>query len=236
MPAIPRPPMTRPSPSPAATSRVSASKRPASWRRRSLPPSRRASPSSRSSTPCSSVAKDGTRAAIADIAERRGRAAGQRSCGGGGDVPRGHRRILADGRRLQPGAPHKAGVPTDAYQPSRLHSIEELPLALGFALVNGGAFRKSIEDGINSGRDTDSIGVMAGAILGAMHGEAVIDAADRMQLDTCQSVRPHRRRRPLRRGRRGHLRRRPRSRARSAVETRDSLLPAPAELPKAVNQ
>ena len=80
-------------------------------------------------------------------------------------------------------SPDKAGMPTDAYQPSRLHAIEELPLALGFAIVNGGAFRRSIEDGINSGRDTDSIGVMAGAILGAMHGEAVIDAADLALLD-----------------------------------------------------
>ena len=50
----------------------------------------------------------------------------------------------------------KAGVATAAYQPSRLGAIEELPLALGFALANEGAFRKSIEDGINSGRDTDS--------------------------------------------------------------------------------
>jgi ADP-ribosylglycohydrolase len=80
-------------------------------------------------------------------------------------------------------SPDKAGMPTDAYQPSRLHAIEELPLALGFAVVNDGAFRKTVEDGINSGRDADSIGVMAGAILGALHGEAVIDAADLALLD-----------------------------------------------------
>jgi ADP-ribosylglycohydrolase len=78
----------------------------------------------------------------------------------------------------------KAGVPTAAYQPSRLGAIEELPLALGFILFNDGDFRRSIEDGINSGRDTDSIGVMAGAILGALHGEAVIAAADRATLDS----------------------------------------------------
>jgi hypothetical protein len=75
-------------------------------------------------------------------------------------------------------SPAKAGMPTDAYQPSRLHAIEELPLAIGFAVVNDGAFRQTVEDGINSGRDTDSIGVMAGAILGALRGEAVIDATD----------------------------------------------------------
>ena len=78
----------------------------------------------------------------------------------------------------------KAGVATDAYQPSRKSAIEELPLALGFALAAEGDFRKAIEDGINSGRDTDSIGVMAGAILGALHGEAVIAEADRELLDS----------------------------------------------------
>jgi ADP-ribosylglycohydrolase len=84
--------------------------------------------------------------------------------------------------------PERAGRLATAYQPSRLGSIEELPLALGFALVNGGDFRKSIEDGINSGRDTDSIGVMAGAILGAMHGESVIVEADRLQLDAANRL------------------------------------------------
>ena len=78
----------------------------------------------------------------------------------------------------------KAGIATDAYQPSRKSSIEELPLALGFAIAAEGDFRKAIEDGINSGRDTDSIGVMAGAILGALHGEAVIADADRKLLDS----------------------------------------------------
>jgi ADP-ribosylglycohydrolase len=80
--------------------------------------------------------------------------------------------------------PEKVGRLTDAYRPSRLQAIEELPLALGFCLLNQGDFRASIEDGINSGRDTDSIGVMAGAILGALHGEAVIDQADLAQLNS----------------------------------------------------
>lgn len=71
--------------------------------------------------------------------------------------------------------PEKAGVPTMAYQPSRLMSIEELPMALAFCLLREGAFRPAVEDSINSGRDTDSIGVMSGAILGALHGEAIIE-------------------------------------------------------------
>ncbi|MBV8043085.1 ADP-ribosylglycohydrolase family protein [Pluralibacter sp.] len=78
---------------------------------------------------------------------------------------------------------HKAGRATDAYCPSRLNTIEELPIALGFAVINEGDFYKTIQDGINSGRDTDSIGVMAGAILGALHGANIIDPAIACQLD-----------------------------------------------------
>lgn len=73
--------------------------------------------------------------------------------------------------------PEKAGVATAAYQPSRLMAIEELPLTLAFLLLNKGDFSKTIEDAVNSGRDTDSIAIMAGAILGAMQGETVIDTA-----------------------------------------------------------
>ncbi|WP_235890734.1 ADP-ribosylglycohydrolase family protein [Pararhizobium mangrovi] len=85
--------------------------------------------------------------------------------------------------------PEKAGVATAAYQPSRLMSIEELPLALAFAAMNEGDFARTIEDAINSGRDTDSIGVMSGAILGALHGETVIDAATLDHLDTTNKLR-----------------------------------------------
>jgi ADP-ribosylglycohydrolase len=82
----------------------------------------------------------------------------------------------------------RAGVASAGYQPSRFQSIEELPLALGFSIVAQGDFRKSILDGINSGRDTDSIGVMAGAILGAMHGDTVIEPRDAMLLDTANRL------------------------------------------------
>jgi ADP-ribosylglycohydrolase len=64
----------------------------------------------------------------------------------------------------------KVGIPSNHYTPSRLFSIEELPMALGFMILNDGEFYKSLYDGINSGRDTDSIGVMTGVILGAMQG------------------------------------------------------------------
>ncbi|MGK9167223.1 ADP-ribosylglycohydrolase family protein [Inquilinus limosus] len=131
-----------------------------------------------------SLAKDGTRAAIADIAEAARRLRPHRA---------DHARVTAEfqeiiGRYSSMGDdvhrhPERSGLPTHDYTPSRLRSIEELPLALGFCLINDGDFRASVLDGINSGRDTDSIGCMAGAILGAMHGEAVIDPAERDLLD-----------------------------------------------------
>lgn len=72
----------------------------------------------------------------------------------------------------------KVGIPSNHYTPSRLFSIEELPLALAFIVYNDGEYYKSILDGINSGRDTDSIGVMVGVILGAMYGTKFIEEED----------------------------------------------------------
>jgi ADP-ribosylglycohydrolase len=72
----------------------------------------------------------------------------------------------------------KLGLPSNHYTPSRLWSIEELPIALGFIVYNDGEFYKTLYDGINSGRDTDSIGVMIGVILGAMYGSTVINDED----------------------------------------------------------
>jgi ADP-ribosylglycohydrolase len=130
------------------------------------------------------LAKDGTKAAIADIAE-----VARRLRGTGAShqvVCQAFHTAIA---RYSPmgddvnHTPEKVGRVTDAYRPSRLNAIEELPMALGFCLINDGDFRRSIEDGINSGRDTDSIGVMAGAILGVLHGEAVVEAGDLALLD-----------------------------------------------------
>jgi ADP-ribosylglycohydrolase len=129
------------------------------------------------------LAKDGTRDAIAAVADLAPGLTGRDHA----EVVEAFHAAIAPFSPMGDDVNHtsaKAGRLSGAYQPSRLGSIEELPLALGFALVNGGDFRRSIEDGINSGRDTDSIGVMAGAILGAMHGEAVIVEADRQTLDS----------------------------------------------------
>ena len=135
------------------------------------------------------LAKDGTRTAIIAIAETaRGLRASGTDHASACDAFHGviaRYSVMGDDVNHMP---EKVGRPTDAYRPSRLQAIEELPLALGFCLLNDGDFRRSIEDGINSGRDTDSIGVMAGAILGALHGESVIDAADRAQIDAANRL------------------------------------------------
>jgi ADP-ribosylglycohydrolase len=62
------------------------------------------------------------------------------------------------------------GNGTDDWTPSRLRSIEELPVALGFLMVTGGDVEGSIFGGANYGRDCDSIAGMAGALAGALHG------------------------------------------------------------------
>lgn len=59
---------------------------------------------------------------------------------------------------------------TGAY-PSQLHSIEEVPLALGFMIAANGDFTEAVLGAVNYGRDSDSIAGMAGAIIGAMVGK-----------------------------------------------------------------
>jgi len=58
----------------------------------------------------------------------------------------------------------------EARLPSRLRSIEELPVALGLVLATDGNYREAVLGAINYGRDADSIAVMAGAICAALQG------------------------------------------------------------------
>ena len=55
-----------------------------------------------------------------------------------------------------------------ARRPSRLHAIEELPVALGMLLVADGDYRHAVLGAVNYGRDCDSIATMAGALAGAL--------------------------------------------------------------------
>jgi ADP-ribosylglycohydrolase len=64
-----------------------------------------------------------------------------------------------------------------ARRPSRLHAIEELPIALGLLLVAGGDYRRAVLGAVNYGRDADSTATMAGAIAGALGGAAAVPAA-----------------------------------------------------------
>jgi ADP-ribosylglycohydrolase len=62
----------------------------------------------------------------------------------------------------------------DARRPSRTKSIEELPIALGLALVAGGEYREAVLGAVNYGRDSDSIATMAGAVAGALGGAGAV--------------------------------------------------------------
>lgn len=58
--------------------------------------------------------------------------------------------------------------------PSRVHAIEEVPLALGYLVQTRGDFRRAVVGAANYGRDCDSIAGMVGAIAGALIGAAAL--------------------------------------------------------------
>ncbi|MFG3344803.1 ADP-ribosylglycohydrolase family protein [Streptomyces sp. NPDC048018] len=114
-----------------------------------------------------SLAKDGTRAAIEAVAE----------------VAENHRDFETALTPLRAAvAPFDSVGPDyrapslDARRPSRLHAIEELPVALGMLLVGEGDYRRTVLGAVNYGRDCDSIATMAGALSGALHGESAVPA------------------------------------------------------------
>ncbi|AWW40083.1 crystallin [Streptomyces sp. AS58] len=105
------------------------------------------------------LAKDGTRAAI------------ERVC----DVARGYTDFESALTPLREAvAPYDTVGPDyrapslGARRPSRLHSIEELPIALGMVVVARGDYRHAVLGSVNYGRDCDSIATMAGALAGAL--------------------------------------------------------------------
>ncbi|MEU7005951.1 ADP-ribosylglycohydrolase family protein [Streptomyces sp. NPDC046332] len=115
-----------------------------------------------------SLAKDGTRGAIESVAE----------------VASGHTdfesALLPLRQAVAPFdtvGPDYRAPSLGARRPSRLHAIEELPIALGMLLVGGGDYRRTVLGAVNYGRDCDSIATMAGAIVGALGGEAAIPPA-----------------------------------------------------------
>ena len=110
-------------------------------------------------TACLSLAKDGTRTAIEKVCE----------------VAARHRDFeSALGPLRAAVAPYDTVGPDyrtpslAARRPSRLHSVEELPVALGMLVVSGGDYRHAVLGSVNYGRDCDSIATMAGALAGAL--------------------------------------------------------------------
>src|SRR3954451_22734390 len=63
---------------------------------------------------------------------------------------------------------HYAQPAQNARIPSRLHAIEEVPIALGLLVAAGGDFTETMLGGVNYGRDSDSIASMGGALAGAV--------------------------------------------------------------------
>jgi ADP-ribosylglycohydrolase len=109
---------------------------------------------------CLRLANDGTRAAIEAVAEAAGGLDGWRDGG------------LAELRRVfspfDSVGEHYAQPALNARIPSRLHSIEELPIALGLLVATGGDYEETVLGGVNYGRDADSIASMGGALAGAL--------------------------------------------------------------------
>jgi ADP-ribosylglycohydrolase len=65
------------------------------------------------------------------------------------------------------GEPYAEPAP-NARTPSRLHAIEELPVAIGVLVATGGDYAETVLGGVNYGRDADSIASMGGALAGAL--------------------------------------------------------------------
>ena len=112
------------------------------------------------------LAKDATRTAIEAVADAAAKLTGWRDGG------------LAQLRAAfvpydSVGEPY-ASPAQDARTPSRLHAIEEVPIAIGMLVATGGDYAETVLGGVNYGRDSDSIAAMGGALAGALGGSGVL--------------------------------------------------------------
>ncbi|MCS0603938.1 ADP-ribosylglycohydrolase family protein [Streptomyces sp. LP11] len=108
---------------------------------------------------CLALAKDGTRTAIEQVCEVAARHT---------DFESALEPLRAAVAPYDTVGPDYRAPSLAARRPSRLHSVEELPVALGMVLVAGGDFRHAVLGAVNYGRDCDSIATMAGAVAGAL--------------------------------------------------------------------
>lgn len=114
---------------------------------------------------CLALAKDGTRAAIEAVAE----------------VASGYDEFepaLAPLRTaiapFDTVGPEYRAPSLGARRPSRLHAIEELPVALAMFLIADGDYRGAVLGSVNYGRDCDSTATMSGALAGALRGASAV--------------------------------------------------------------
>ena len=114
------------------------------------------------------VAHDGTHDAIAAVA------AAARSLPGSADQAQVGEALRAAVRPYDTVGDDYRAPGLDARRPSRTKSIEELPVALGLCLANGGDFRTAVLGAVNYGRDADSIATMAGAVCAGLGGSAAV--------------------------------------------------------------
>ncbi|WP_326799990.1 ADP-ribosylglycohydrolase family protein [Streptomyces sp. NBC_01808] len=111
------------------------------------------------------LAKDGTRAAIEAVCE---------AAAGCKDFEEALAPLRAAVEPYDTVGPEYRNPSLGARRPSRLHAIEELPVALGMLLVGRGDYRHTVLGAVNYGRDCDSIATMGGAIAGALGGAAAV--------------------------------------------------------------
>ena len=108
------------------------------------------------------LAKDATRDAIEAVVEAAAKLDGWRT-GGLAELRAAFAPFDSVGE-------HYAAPAQNARIPSRLHAIEELPIALGLLVATGGDYAETVLGGVNYGRDSDSIASMGGALAGALGG------------------------------------------------------------------
>jgi ADP-ribosylglycohydrolase len=119
---------------------------------------------------CLRLAKDGTRSAIEAVASAAADLDGWRD-GGLAALRAAFAPFDSVGERY-------AEPMLDARIPSRVRSIEELPVALGLLVACDGDVDETILGGVNYGRDADSIASMGGSLAGALGGEPRRDWVD----------------------------------------------------------
>ncbi|MFB6819548.1 ADP-ribosylglycohydrolase family protein [Streptomyces sp. NPDC056347] len=116
---------------------------------------------------CLSLAKDGTRSAIEAVCE---------AASGHHDFESALVPLRTAVAPFDSVGPDYRAPSLGARRPSRLHAIEELPIALGMLLVADGDYRHTVLGSVNYGRDCDSIATMGGALAGALGGERAVPA------------------------------------------------------------